>query len=604
MCALSRIVSEFHSVSADNSIATLHMAITYLMWISISFIIILLSPSLLSQSIDDVTNRLLRLKRNVENAEERWRNKQREKEQEQIDLLQLLIQQSSNPSSQQDKITAYPYPIPDQQQMYRKLSRAYASKANSLFSLAVSNATYRSLYAKTAIQKHDIVLSLPHRHLVTADLDHPLCKSLRLFSSQRNFTDQIDWPAACICVQLMHERFLNLSSSHLRPFFASLPSDLSSTPILWSAPTLRLLQGSALGRQVKKAHEALKREFDLITQALPAMSNLTVVHYTFMHALYISRSFAFNYENERGRLEVMAPIMDMVNHAYAPHSNLAYQYDPQSRKLHFIALNDISVGEELLHDYAMNSRLRQMFNHGFLDSSNESPSPTVSFSISLPSSHHFRTMNLPSTHTCQLSYLASLPMDEFSSRCLHFIRAVVADEHEQATFFRQRIVLQPVSLSNELRSLSYLSLRLRRSVVGFPTPLQWDERLINEPEKISPQLANKFPPNPQRALQFRIEEKTVLQGWLQRLGLVRKILRDVRLYNILRQLRGSTEKDDTDSSSPPHSNPLVLDAESAAAILADGYLQLTLLPLMRDFAENNPQCTHSTVEECGAGILI
>jgi histone-lysine N-methyltransferase SETD3 len=154
--------------------------------------------------------------------------------------------------------------------------------------------------------------------------------------------------------------------SVFRPYLDALPNSFPSFPILASADERALLDGSLTGAMLDRLRSNLEADCAKLAAAAPGLQiGLDALIWAAMCVL--SRSFGVTIDGEH--TAVLAPFLDMVNHARGSNTRLDYDADTQAFRL--IAERAYLPGEEVCVDYGRRSNLYMLLHYGFCVDDND-----------------------------------------------------------------------------------------------------------------------------------------------------------------------------------------------------------------------------------------
>jgi SET domain/Rubisco LSMT substrate-binding len=162
--------------------------------------------------------------------------------------------------------------------------------------------------------------------------------------------------------------------SAFQPYFDALPNGFPQLPIHASPEERALLDGSLAGAMLDRLRASLEADHAKLAAVAPELEiDLDALMWAAMSVL--SRSFGVTIDDQH--TTVLAPFIDMVNHARGSTARL--DYDAEGQAFRLIAQRAYQPGEEVCVDYGRRSNLYLLLHYGFCIDDNDDDEALLGF---------------------------------------------------------------------------------------------------------------------------------------------------------------------------------------------------------------------------------
>jgi histone-lysine N-methyltransferase SETD3 len=218
----------------------------------------------------------------------------------------------------------------------------------------------RGLVATRAISSGSDVVRVPSSLLVTletarAQLAHRRALPADLALSSKHFL---------LALWLLVER--RDPASAFRPYLDALPERFPACPLDAPPDERALLDGSLTGAMLDRLRAHLEADRAILAAAAPHLATARD-DLIWAATCVLSRSFGVTIDGTY--TTVLAPFLDMVNHARGANTRLDYDADAHAFRL--IAERAYPPGEEVCVDYGRRSNMYLLLHYGFVIDDND-----------------------------------------------------------------------------------------------------------------------------------------------------------------------------------------------------------------------------------------
>ena len=218
----------------------------------------------------------------------------------------------------------------------------------------------RGVVAAAAIAAGSEVVRVPRSLLITLEAARAQLVERRVLPAELELSSRHFVLAVWLLVERRDPR------SVFQPYFDALPRSFPRFPLHASPEERALLDGSLAGTMLDRLRAALEADRARLAAADPGL-DLELDALIWAATCVLSRSFGVTIDGQH--TAVLAPFIDMVNHARGPNTRLDYDADGQAFRV--IAQRAHQPGEEVCVDYGRRSNLYLLLHYGFCIADND-----------------------------------------------------------------------------------------------------------------------------------------------------------------------------------------------------------------------------------------
>ncbi|KAG5182481.1 hypothetical protein JKP88DRAFT_319209 [Tribonema minus] len=239
----------------------------------------------------------------------------------------------------------------------------------------------RGGYANKDLKVQDVILEIPQRLLITADMGKTETDTGKAMLAALEAGDLMRFERGLIytTVYVLTDRVNPNSSAYCAhvcaravcvprylPFYNILPADYDNMPITWGPDKLAWLEGSYARVDAQHQQSSLRRAYDWILRVHPPFANLaTFEEFTWAYAVARSRTFGVDIKGTQGGVqEALVPFADMFNH-WLPCS-VATGWSKERGVFSLRARAQIAAGEEICTSYGQRQKRDFLQSFGFI----------------------------------------------------------------------------------------------------------------------------------------------------------------------------------------------------------------------------------------------
>lgn len=337
--------------------------------------------------------------------------------------------------------------------------------------------TGSGVQATADIALDQIVLSIPHRCLITTDLarSSPIGRCIAAAGVQpaSNHT----WLAAF----LLQER--QAIGSPWLPYLDLLPPTYAAyqhVPLLFPADDLAQLRGSFALDRIRERRQALEREYTLLVQGVPELRTLAYEDFVWARLSVTTRVFGLTIAGRQ--TQGLVPLADLLNHKLPRQTKWIYQDAMEGFVM--TALQAFSPGDAVHDSYGRRCNGRFFANYGFALPDNEDNEARLVFA----------TPDGPRAFSVPARYDAPSTREMFS-----FLRRTCLRDNPLSAHKRW-------SAGSEEKVLLALTAAAELALSGFATTVSQDGMLLADPATEG---------NLRSCVLMRRGEKRVLESFVQ-----------------------------------------------------------------------------------------
>ena len=386
----------------------------------------------------------------------------------------------------------------------------------------------RALHTREPIRKGESIIRIPRSCLILGSA---------AVSSEigRLITDtgkELSHTGSYVSAFLLEEKAKG-SASPYHLYLATLPTNVSHFPVMWSDATLDLLQGSLALPLIRSYQRDINADHLLVMHSLPSFS---LEEWMWARLTVSSRGFG-------GKLEgvdelLLVPLIDLINHSLEP--NTVWGFDPSTLTFHTTTARPLRADEEVHESYGDKCNSLLLTYYGFTMPSNPHNSCSLRLALA-PSDERLRmqkTALLDAMHDSlaeALEFNPTATYGEEALRMLSFMRVAQADEEEVRLLMEakrkgegkdakkalgkeggtRRVAI--IGKANEERVWKAVAVEARRRLGEFRESEEDDERMMRE-GKYTQGSAEWH------CAVMRKSEKAVLRWWLESAELMQRML--------------------------------------------------------------------------------
>jgi len=209
--------------------------------------------------------------------------------------------------------------------------------------------------SRAEFSRKDRIGLIPRHLLITTTLARKKSvTSMAVHSYMANKRKMDSWRAV-LAVFLMEER--SNPRSFWRPYIRSLPRTLHHLPMFWGNQTRSWLQGSPFLKSVDENRKEIRKEWEHILHAVPALRE------------------EYNFEEYfcgGGAEKALVPLADLLNHRKHGSFTVSWGFNQKLDGFELKAFRDIGVGDALTDSYGESKSAEQFVRmYGFTPSAEE-----------------------------------------------------------------------------------------------------------------------------------------------------------------------------------------------------------------------------------------
>lgn len=227
----------------------------------------------------------------------------------------------------------------------------------------------RYLVATADIMKEEDVLAIPYAEWMSLENITSESPELNKLKEKGELVKQLSHPWRNSMYAIFLAEHLKRNDSPFRDYLNSLPQSQKHYPELFTEDELKHLKGSELMLQrIKKRNELVKKDYDLISQAVPSIKD-TISFQEFQTGKILASSRAYDLAFTDGTTrQVIIPFIELSLINYGEKKNVnCLQIDGQ---LKLRACRDIKRGELIIQQQANACNSSIFLNSGFLAENN------------------------------------------------------------------------------------------------------------------------------------------------------------------------------------------------------------------------------------------
>ncbi len=359
----------------------------------------------------------------------------------------------------------------------------------------------RSVLAMADIAPGEVVLQVPHSHMLTLELART-SEIGRAVQAGLN-PDNEDLYLASFLLQEKHRE-----GSFWTPFLDSLPEAFPHLPLFYGEAERALLQGSLVLTLLEFQAQSLQNDYQQLCAKVPGYERFTLGEFVWARLSVSSRLFGVKKGGLKG--PCLVPLADMLNHRRPP--DVLWETSEDGRFFEMTAQNAVAAGLEVHDSYGAKSNDLMLLHFGFVTEHNERDE--VFLSLGLPEGDALGAMKqsllaLPSPTAFRPFKVPREVANTSTQLMLSFLRVARATP-EEIMILANRLIggaktIEPIGVPNEARVMEALAAACEARLAGFDTSFDEDERRLRE---------DTLGANARNCLLVRREEKRVLRDYL------------------------------------------------------------------------------------------
>jgi histone-lysine N-methyltransferase SETD3 len=355
---------------------------------------------------------------------------------------------------------------------------------------------YRGVHAKARIAADQTILVVPHELIMTTDKAKETKIGRAIAASRGEVRTSHSWLAA----MLLQEKYD--PNSFWKPYIDTLPVHYRNMPLFFDEEELKELQGSFTLEMISNRKISLRMEYDAIAKFCPEFAAYHHLEFVWARLAVITRIFGF--EIGTYKTDGLVPMADMLNHK-RPHETM-WTFDNGLNGFTITSTKRLLKGAQIFDSYGRKCNSRYFVNYGFSLDENEDNQVAMNFSFLANDPLAATKQRLLGGKTRRWQ----IPFDHrerVASRCLSWLRVVHANEEEMKTVLACEDIKQLGALSprNEAQVCQHLAIEAKRTLAGFPTTLDEDNKLLQ---------AGGLTMNIRNCVVMRRGEKQVLHAYI------------------------------------------------------------------------------------------
>ncbi|ETO27333.1 SET domain containing protein [Reticulomyxa filosa] len=276
------------------------------------------------------------------------------------------------------------------------------------------------------------------------------------------------------------------------PYIDILPTAFNTVPIFFDKEKLDMLTGSIALKKISDRIASLRDEYNDICAHVPEFKRIRHEDFVWGRLVVITRIFGLVVDNEK--TDGLVPLADMLNHKRPRETK--WTYDQKRRGFVVTALQTVQKDCEVFDSYGGKCNSRFFVNYGFSLEENEDNEAAI-------------TLEFPKNDpqfNLKANFLKLNPLDQKKVKeCFSWLRVAHAQGNEYMTITAQNLQVHlpfislgsyflsddipPLSVRNELMVLTSLAVAAKKSLNGFKTTLEEDNKLLEDTEKF-PKFSN------------------------------------------------------------------------------------------------------------------
>lgn len=342
---------------------------------------------------------------------------------------------------------------------------------------------YRGVIAKSFIQKEEIIMTIPHRCLIS--LETALETNYGKEIGKIMYTE-LNSPKHCLLSAFM---LYELKNPKYKYYFDLLPHDYSNFPIFYTEQELEYLKGSPFLAQIYEKKSDIKNDYAKLCYYLKDFNQFS--YQSFMEARMMISSRIFGVTINDNKTDVLAPFADLLNHK-RPKQTLWY-YDDSLGCFVIQATEDIEEGAEIFDSYGKKSNARFLLNYGFSLEENDAEEYTLKivFNESYPMYEIKKNFFEPDAEFSRNFILNNDFYESNIVELLSFLRFMLFEgdmqvlydamySHESLSYEEFDLnfyYISPITKELEIKVLKHLHLLCRKALAKYPTTYEQDEAI-------------------------------------------------------------------------------------------------------------------------------
>jgi len=262
-------------------------------------------------------------------------------------------------------------------------------------------------------------------------------------------------------------------------------------PLYWTIDQVEKARGSSLFMEIIKQRAGIARQYahtwkllEKFEDNLIKRDSFTYDIFRWAYATILSRKNQIPLIGRSGNpVDILAliPLYDLFNHEDG--DEITAEYSLETESLECRAKRDFEVGEQIYMFYGHRSNLDLMLNSGFCSKSNRWDYVTVLFQILDSDKFKDRKVEILEQHNIPsiglyVIYASQHSENPISEELIKFLRIFIiqkeSDFEKSNDVFENKII----SIANEMRVYSLLSIKIMQSIEGYPTTIEDDREIL------------------------------------------------------------------------------------------------------------------------------
>lgn len=364
---------------------------------------------------------------------------------------------------------------------------------------------YRGCHSLTKIPPDDVILYVPHSHVMTSEVAKASKIGKAIIASPVELRSKHSYLAS----YLLQEKHKG-KGGFWHPYLKVLPERYANMPIFFDEDMLALLKGSFSLQKIADRIDSLRREYDNIRRAVPAFAEYTHEEFVWARLVVITRIFGLVIKGNK--TDGLAPYADMLNHKVPKETS--WTFDDNRYGLIITSLKTIQRGEQVFDSYGRKCNSRFFVNYGFALDDNEDNEAVIRLELPSSDAHYdmkARFLGGPKFGRREFQIPGRSYREKKTKELFSFTRLIHAKDSElmllSSTDGFKLEEIEPISIRNEIAVLEHIKKACQDSLALFDHSLEHDEKLVESGEL--PQYSNQ-----RNCVVMRRGEKRVLQWFI------------------------------------------------------------------------------------------